>query len=45
MDKEQQRRYEEILNDMPEPIMPSQLSNIKIDLQGIMNYAENKVKR
>ena len=45
MDKEQRRRYEEILKDMAEPIMPSQISNIKMDLQGLMKYAESKGKQ
>ena len=30
---------------MAEPIMPSQISNIKMDLQGLMKYAESKGKQ
>lgn len=36
------RRYQESLSKMPQPIMPSQLPKIKMDLAGMSNYAKKK---
>jgi len=35
-------RYKESLKNTPKPIMPSQISNIKIDLKGLLAYAKSK---
>lgn len=36
------RRYQESLSKMSQPIMPSQLPKIKMDLAGMSNYAKKK---
>lgn len=36
------KRYRESLSKMPDPIMPSQLPKIKMDLVGMSNYAKEK---
>lgn len=36
------KRYQESLDKTPEPIMPSQLPKIKMDLAGMSNYARKK---
>lgn len=38
----QMRRYKESLTKMPEPILLSQSPKIKLDLQGLMQYAKKK---
>lgn len=35
-------KYNQILQNMPAPILPSQLPNAKIDLAGLMAYARKK---
>ena len=35
-------RYKDSLKNTPKPIMPSQLTNAKIDLKGLLAYAKSK---
>ena len=41
----QMKRYRESLAMMPEPIMPSQYPQIKLDLRGMMEYAKRNGKK
>ena len=34
------KKYKESLKNTPEPIMPSQLPDTKLDLRGLMSYAK-----
>lgn len=38
-------RYYESLKSMPEPIMPSQLPKVKMDINEIVQYARSKGKK
>lgn len=38
----QMKKYKESLLHMPEPILLSQCSKIKLDLRGLMQYAKEK---
>ena len=39
------KRYEESLKNTPDPIMPSQLPQMNLDLRGLMNYAKSIWKK
>ena len=41
----QMKKYRESLNNTPEPIMPSQLPQISLDLRGMMEYAKGLGKK
>ena len=41
----QMKRYRESLKNTPEPIMPSQIPQMKLDLRGLMTYAKNAGKK
>lgn len=39
------KRYKESLKNTPDPIMPSQLPQMNLDLRGLMNYAKSIGKK
>ena len=41
----QMKRYKESLKNTPDPIMPSQLPQMNLDLRGLMNYAKSIGKK
>lgn len=41
----QMKKYKESLINTPEPIMPSQLPQIALDLRGMMEYAKSLGKK
>lgn len=38
----QMRRYKESLSITPEPIMPSQLPKVRLDMRGMVEYAKSR---
>lgn len=36
----QMKRYKESLKNTPEPVMPSQIPQVNLDLKGLMTYAK-----
>lgn len=45
MDREQRKRYEEVLKNIPEPIRLKDRPKINLDMRGIMDYAEQQGKK
>ena len=41
----QMKKYRESLTNTPEPIMPSQLPQVVLDLKGMMEYAKSIGKK
>lgn len=41
----QMKRYKNSLKNTPEPIMPSQIPQINLDLKGLMTYAKKSGKK
>lgn len=41
----QMKKYKESLKNTPEPIMPSQVPKINLDLRGLMTYAKSVGKK
>ena len=39
------KKYRENLNNIPDPIMPSEIPQIKLDLRGLMTYAKSSGKK
>lgn len=45
MDREQRKRYEKVLKNIPEPIRLKDSPEINLDMREIMNYAEQQGKK
>ena len=41
----QMKRYRDSLKNTPEPIMPSQIPQMNLDLRGLMSYAKQMGKK
>lgn len=41
----QMKKYKESLKNTPDPVMPSQIPQMNLDLRGLMTYSKNMGKK